>query len=108
MEWNFTNLVIQTLAGAIGGNLISMVAKEFSFGFLARTLVGALTGGLSGAFLQTIVATTVTEAGNPVGPTLIEQLILQSLAGAAVGGIAVMIVGFIGDSYYRQNKSNNS
>jgi len=46
-----------------------MVAKEFSFGFLARTLVGALAGGLSGAFLQTIVATMVMETGNPMGPT---------------------------------------
>ena len=55
MEWTLTNLMIQTLTGAIGGNLIVMAAKEFSFRFLAHTLVGALGGGLTALFCRRLL-----------------------------------------------------
>lgn len=106
MEWTLANVVIQTVAGVIGANLVSTFAKEFSFGIARQTLVGALAGGLSGALLQTVVARTVTAAGDIVTQTAAEQLTAQCLAGAAAGAVGSMVIGFFKHSY-RQDRQKN-
>ena len=95
MEWSFTNLWIEIVTGALGGNTAAVALKEHSFGILGHTAVGAVGGALSGLFLQTFVATVVNASGDLNEPTMVEQVILQCFAGAAAGGIAMMIVGMI-------------
>ncbi len=63
MAWTVTNLVIQIIAGSIGGHAAAAASKEHSFGALGHTIAGAVGGALSGYFLQTIVATVVTGKG---------------------------------------------
>ena len=94
MDWSFTNLLIQIVAGVVGGHAAAIALKEHSFGALGHTVAGAIGGALSGFFLQRIVVTMVTGTGDLNQPTLIEQVMLQCLAGLAAGGIAMMIVGF--------------
>jgi uncharacterized membrane protein YeaQ/YmgE (transglycosylase-associated protein family) len=53
MTWTFTNLVIQIIAGILGGHAAAAASKEHGFGALGHTIVGAVGGGLSGAFFQT-------------------------------------------------------
>jgi hypothetical protein len=95
MPWSVTNVVIQIIAGILGGHAAAAAAKEHSFGALGHTLAGTVGGALSGLTLQTVVATVVTGTGSVNEPRAIEQFILQALAGAVVGGIATLIVGFL-------------
>ena len=95
MEWSWTYVLIQIVTGVIGGHAAAIAAHEHSFGAVGHTLVGAVGGALSGVFLQTLVATVVTASGSLNEPRLSEQLMLQALAGAAAGGIMMLLVGFI-------------
>jgi hypothetical protein len=95
MTWTLTNLVIQVVAGILGGNAAAAAAKEHGFGALGHTITGALGGGLSGGLFQTFVGTIVTGGGSLNEPTAVEQGVLQGLTGAAAGGILTLIVGFI-------------
>jgi hypothetical protein len=95
MTWTFTNLVIQIIAGILGGHAAATAAHEHGFGAFGHTVVGALGGALSGYFLQTFAGTVVTASGSLNEPTAVEQAVLQGLTGAAAGGILMLIVGFI-------------
>jgi uncharacterized membrane protein YeaQ/YmgE (transglycosylase-associated protein family) len=95
MEWAVSNLVIQLAAGILGGHVAAVAAKEHSFGVLGHTLAGAIGGGLSGLFLQTLAATLVTGSGSLNEPRFGELMVAQALTGAVAGAIATMIVGFI-------------
>lgn len=96
MTWTTTNLVIQIIAGILGGHGAALVAKEHSFGALGHTIAGALGGALSGYFLQTLVATVVTATGDvQQDADIVTQSILQGLAGLAAGAVLTMAVGFL-------------
>jgi uncharacterized membrane protein YeaQ/YmgE (transglycosylase-associated protein family) len=95
MAWSITNLVVQLITGILGGHAAAVAAHEHSFGVLGHTITGAVGGGLSGLFLQTLAATLVTGNGSLNEPRLIEQLVVQALAGAVAGAIATLLVGFI-------------
>ena len=63
MTWTFTNLVIEIIAGAVGGCAIAAAAKEYNFGILGHIVTGALGGAFSGYFLQSIAAGVVDSTG---------------------------------------------
>jgi uncharacterized membrane protein YeaQ/YmgE (transglycosylase-associated protein family) len=95
MTWTLTNLIIELVAGAIGGNAIAAAAQEHSFGWLGHTCTGALGGAFSGYFLQTFAATVVNGGGEvQQDPDLITQWLVQFLTGLAAGAIVTMAVGF--------------
>jgi hypothetical protein len=58
-------------------------------------LIGIVSGALSGCFFQTLAATMVIGAGSLQEPRIVDNFIIQSLTGAAVGGIVTMLVGFL-------------
>jgi hypothetical protein len=95
MAWTATNLVIQIIFGILGGHAAAAATKEHSFGALGHTIVGAIGGGLSGCFLQTIAGTLVTGTGDVMASNPVEQAVIQGLTGAVAGGIAVLAVGMI-------------
>jgi hypothetical protein len=95
MEWTFANLIIQTLAGLVGSNIASAVAHEHRFGFWGHSLVGVVTGGLGGLFLQKYASTVVTASGSLNEPTQVQIFASQALTGAVIGAIAMMATGFI-------------
>jgi hypothetical protein len=95
MEWTFANLIIQTVAGLVGSNIASAVAHEHRFGFWGHSLVGVVTGGLGGLFLQKYASTVVTASGSLNEPTPIQVYASQALTGAVIGAIAMMATGFI-------------
>lgn len=95
MTWTLTNLVIELIAGVIGGHAIATAAKEHSFGWRGHTITGAMGGAFSGYFLQTVAATVVNAGGEvQQDPDLITQWLLQFLTGLAAGAIVTMAVGF--------------
>lgn len=104
MEWSWTYVIVQIVTGILGGHAAAIAAHEHGFGTSGHTLVGAVGGGLSGCFLQTLAATVVTASGNSNEPRLSEQIMLQGLTGAVAGGITMLVVGFLKHSI-EQHKS---
>jgi hypothetical protein len=95
MTWTFTNLVIEIIAGIIGGHAIAAVAKEHSFGALGHTIAGALGGAFSGCFLQRLAALVVDSTGDPYqGADQVTQWFIQAVTGLAAGAILTMAIGF--------------
>jgi uncharacterized membrane protein YeaQ/YmgE (transglycosylase-associated protein family) len=96
MTWTVTNLVIQIIAGIIGGHGAAAVSKEHGFGVLGHTISGAVGGAVSGYFLQTIVGTVVTGTGDiQQDADIVTEWILQGLGGLAAGAILTMAVGLL-------------
>jgi hypothetical protein len=104
MTWTFTNLTIQLIAGILGGHAAAGASREHAFGALGHTIIGALGGGLSGLFLQTLINTMVTGAGGLTEPTAVQQAVLQGLTGGVAGGILTLVVGFIKHSIDHPHK----
>jgi hypothetical protein len=94
-EWTGTNLLIQAITGVLGAHAAATVAHEHRFGFAGRSLVGLIAGVLSGFFLQKIVMTTVTATGDAMPMTALEAGVYQAFAGAAIGALAMMVIGFV-------------
>ncbi len=96
MVWATTNLVIQIIAGIVGGHAAALASKEHSFGVFGHTVTGAVGGAISGYFLQTLVATVVTGAGTiQQDADLVTQWILRGLAGLGAGAVLTLAVGFV-------------
>jgi hypothetical protein len=103
-EWTITNLLSQAITGVLGAHAAATVAHEHRFGFAAHSLVGLIAGALSGFFLQKIVMTTVTATGDAMPMTALEADVYQAFAGAAIGALAMMVIGFV---RYEMTKSPN-
>jgi uncharacterized membrane protein YeaQ/YmgE (transglycosylase-associated protein family) len=95
MTWTVSSLVIQIIAGVIGGHGAAVAAHEHGFGAIGHTITGFAGGLLSGTFFQTLVVTMVTGTGALNEPRPAEVFVLQALTGAAAGGIATLVIGFI-------------
>ena len=85
-------LIIQLIAGAVGGNAAGAVLKDKSLGTLGNTIAGIVGGGIGGKLLSLVLgaAAAAPGAGIDIG-TLVQQI-----AGGGVGGAVIMaLVGVI-------------
>jgi hypothetical protein len=103
MTWTVTNLLIELIAGILGGNVAALLSHEHSFGVFGHSMAGAAAGGVSGYFLQTFAGTVLNGGGAANVPDPVTQVILQSLTGFAAGAILTLIVGFIKHSIDQNN-----
>jgi hypothetical protein len=94
-EWTILNLVIQAITGVMGAHAAATVVHEHRFGLVGHSLVGLIAGALSGYFSQVAVMTTVTATGDAMPMTALEAGVYQAFAGAVVGALAMMVVGFV-------------
>jgi len=95
MEWTFTNLIIETVAGLIGSNIAAAAAHEHRFGLFGHSLAGSIAGALGGLFLQGYAMTVVTSSGTLNEPTTFQIFSAQALTGAVIGAIAMLAAGLI-------------
>jgi hypothetical protein len=98
MTWTVVNLLIGIIAGIAGAHFAAAAANDYGFGGPGHSVVGAVGGGLVGYFLPVISAAIVTTNGLFNEPRLFEQIAAHSLAGATVGGILMLTVGFLKQS----------
>jgi uncharacterized membrane protein YeaQ/YmgE (transglycosylase-associated protein family) len=77
MSATIINLIIQLIAGALGGNAAGAASKDVNLGTLGNTIAGAI-GGVGGGQLLTALIPMMTGAGNNVD--------IGALASQAVGG----------------------
>lgn len=87
------SIIIQLVAGAIGGNGIGAAAKNMSLGTTGNTIAGAI-GGVAGTWLATLIpglAEMLSGAGGPEAGALVGQ----GLSGLVGGGILTAIAGAV-------------
>jgi len=87
-------LIINLIAGGVGGNVIGAIFKKISLGGLGNTIAGAAGGGLGGGILSALGFGGAAAASQSTG--LDVGSLLGSVAGGGVGGGVLMtIIGFI-------------
>ena len=85
------SLIIQVVAGAIGGYAVGAGVKDINLGTLGNTIAGAIGGGVGGQALQALIPTLALAAGN----IDIGSLIGQVVGGGIAGVILTAIVGVV-------------
>jgi hypothetical protein len=91
-------IIIQAIAGAIGGNAISGIAKNIDLGPLGKTVSGAVGGALGGQILQALIPVLggVAAGGATTGSGFDIAVFAGQLAGGGVmGAIVTFVVGLI-------------
>ena len=77
-------IIIQLIAGVIGGNAAGAAAKNLSLGTLGNSIAGIVGGGIGGQILSAL------GAGGAEGLDL--GAIVQSVAGGGVGGAVLLAI----------------
>jgi hypothetical protein len=85
------NLIVQLLAGAIGGNIAGAALKDCGLGMLVYTITGIIGGGVMGQVLQALLPPL---AGG-TGGLEIGALLAQIAGGCAGGATLAVIVGIV-------------
>jgi hypothetical protein len=93
-------LIIEIIAGVIGGNAVGSAAKNYSLGPAGNSIVGGIGGLVLGQILAALglgEPTMATEgAAAPAGAGLdIGALIGQLIGGGAGGAVLTVIIGLI-------------
>jgi hypothetical protein len=79
-------LVVQLIAGAIGGNAVGAAFKEVNLGTLGNSIAGAIGGGIGGQLLSAMMPALTGGAGLDVGS------LLGEIAGGGAGGALLTII----------------
>ena len=93
MTWTMTNLVIEIMAGIAGAHIVANAAREYSFGALGRSVVGAIGGCVGGYFFD---AAMVVNGSNALYQSrLLDQAMAHTLTATATGGILILATSFV-------------
>jgi hypothetical protein len=91
MTGTLINLIIQLIAGALGGNAAGATMKNLDLGTLGNSLAGAIGGAGGGTLLTALLPLLQGAGGNiDLGP-----LIGQAVGGGVSGAILTAIIGLI-------------
>jgi hypothetical protein len=91
MAETLINLMVQLLAGVIGGNAAGAAFKDYDLGMLGNTITGAIGGGVIGQALQALLPSLAGGSGG----LDIGALLGQIVGGGAGGVILTVIAGFV-------------
>jgi hypothetical protein len=91
MSATIINLIIQLIAGAVGGNAVGAGVKNVDLGTLGNTIAGAIGGAGGGTLLTALLPILQGAAGNfDIG-----QVLGQVVGGGVAGAIVTAVVGLI-------------
>lgn len=86
-------LIIQLIAGALGGNAAGAALKDKSLGTLGNSIAGIVGGGLGGQILAMLMGGGAMPADAAAAASGLDiGAIVQSVAGGGIGGAVVMVV----------------
>ncbi len=88
------NLVIQLVAGAVGGNGAAAAMKNVDLGKLGNTIAGAL-GGVGGGQLLEILMSGGAAAAATGGGLDVGGIVGQLVGGGAGGAVLTIVVGLL-------------
>ena len=89
MSGTLINLIIQIIAGVVGGHAAGAALKSYTFGATGNTIAGAIGGTVGGQLLQAWVPALASAASN----VDIAALIAQIVGGGAGGAILTVLAG---------------
>ena len=94
---DIVSLIIQLIAGAVGGNAAGAALKEKSLGSTGNSIAGAIGGLILGQIVQSMTGGAVTpDAAATVASNLDIVSIIKSVAGGGIGGaVLAAIAGMI-------------
>ena len=81
---NLTTLIVQLIAGALGGYAAGSFSKDMSLGTIGNSVVGALGGGVGGQILIAMLGLSGSV-----------QIVSALATGGVSGGLAALLVGFL-------------
>ena len=85
MESWITDLIIQAVAGGVGGTAAGSILKDLSLGKPGDAISGAIGGGLVGQILSAVLG------GGDVGGMDVAAVV-KDIVGGGVGGAVVMAI----------------
>jgi hypothetical protein len=87
---NVTGLIIQLIAGVLGGNIAGASLKQYDLGTIGNSVAGIVGGGIGGQILMALLGSTASGGGTDIG-----SIIAQIAGGGVGGGLVMIIVGII-------------
>ena len=91
MSATLINLIVQLIAGALGGNAAGASMKNLDLGPLGNSLAGAIGGAGGGTLLTSLLPLLQGAAGNvDVG-----ALVGQAVGGGVSGAVLTAIIGLV-------------
>lgn len=91
MSGTLLTLIIQLIAGAVGGGAAGSAMKDYSLGNMGNIISGAIGGGVGGQILAALIPALAGAAGTADIGTLIGQ----AAGGGVAGAVLTLIVGMI-------------
>src|SRR4029079_2749477 len=91
MSATIINIIIQLIAGAVGGNAAGNGLKDYNLGTTGNTIAGALGGIGGGQILTALLPMLAGTAGN----VDIGAIVGQAVGGGGAGAIVTIVVGLI-------------
>jgi uncharacterized membrane protein YeaQ/YmgE (transglycosylase-associated protein family) len=91
MSGALLSLIIQVIAGAVGGGAAGSAMKDYSLGNIGNLIAGAIGGGVGGQILQAMIPALAQAAST----TDIGALIGNAAGGGVAGAVLTLIVGMI-------------
>jgi uncharacterized membrane protein YeaQ/YmgE (transglycosylase-associated protein family) len=89
------NLIIQLIAGIVGGNAAGAIMKDKSLGTIGNSVAGLVGGGLGGQILGMLTGAGAGAAAAGAGGADIAGIIGSIASGGIGGGVLLAIVGMI-------------
>ena len=89
---DLTALIIQLVAGALGGNAAGNVSKDTSLGPLGNSVAGAVGGGVIGQILNAVlgIGGTAVASGLDFG-----SIVSAFATGGIGGGVTALVIGLL-------------
>lgn len=89
-----TDILVQAVAGALGGNAAGKLTKSEGSSTLGNLISGALGGGLGGQLLSAIIP-SLASAASGGGALDIGVLLGQAVGGGVTGAIVTLLYNFV-------------
>jgi len=90
MSATIVNIILQLIAGAVGGNAVGKTNENLSLGMGGNTVAGAVGGVAGGSLLTALIPMLSGAGGIDIG-----QLAGQLVGGGVSGAIVTAVVGLI-------------
>jgi hypothetical protein len=88
-------LIIQLIAGGVGGNIAGAALKQYNLGTLGNSIAGIVGGGVGAQIIGALLGGGADATGAGAGGLDIGSIIGQIASGGVGGGVLMVIIGLI-------------